>query len=180
MLLPPSPRLPCRLASLGPLGVDALLVLSALLATYQLLPALEGSSSDSGSRANGGTRRHSKGGSGTANGGSGGGPNPAPSCWQAICCYWRRRAARILPAYAATLALLALALPPRAPAPPLEQAAARALAFGHCPAGWWWAALLASNLDAGRSCGECPLPLRQGRHCLAFPREPGAGMAGQP
>lgn len=65
--------------------VDVLFVLSALLATLQLLPGLE-------------DRRRG-----------------APSCDAVVLRYWRRRAARVLSAYLATTLLAVVALGPEEP-----------------------------------------------------------------
>lgn len=108
----------------GGLGVDFLLVLSALLACYQLLPALEGSA------------------------GKG-----APSGWEVVKTYWARRMRRVLPAYGATLALLAVAIPDVRGAP-FDTLVAYWLDFAHCPSGLWRSLALLADLDAAATCGE--------------------------
>lgn len=115
---------PCSLATLaGPLGVEFFLVTTGMLATYQLVPQLEGA----------GARRASPAG--------------------VVLRYWRRRAARILPAYAAANLLVLLALAPAAGLP-LEQAVARAYNYGQCPGGLWRNALFITNQDPSKGCGE--------------------------
>lgn len=120
----------CRLAAAGGLGVDFLLVLSALLACYQLVPALEGS--------------------------AGSGSKGAPSCWEVVRAYWSRRARRLLPAYGATLALLAAALPEMGGAP-VEAAVAHALDFPHCPSALWRSLAFLADLDTPSTCGRLGL-----------------------
>lgn len=81
----PVPRIA---AVAGPLAVDALLVICALLAAYQLVPALEAAAAPGGGGA-----------------------------WAAVRRYWRRRAARLLPAYLVVVLLSAVAAPADLAAP---------------------------------------------------------------
>lgn len=111
----------------GPLGVDFFLVATAMLAAHQLLPQLEGS-------ANGLPR-----------------PQHRPAA--AVLRYWRRRAVRLLPAYGAANLLSLVALGPRE-GMAAEQVIARDFAFGNCPAGMWRNALLITNWDFTKGCGE--------------------------
>lgn len=113
----------------GPLGVEFFLVATGMLAAYQLLPQLEGAS----------TRQAS--------------PARAPSPAAVVLRYWRRRAARILPAYVAANLLVLLALGP-ATGLTVEQTVARAYNYGQCPGGLWRNALFITNLEPTQGCGE--------------------------
>lgn len=132
----PTPRLPCpcrhdprSLATLaGPLGVEFFLVTTGMLAAYQLVPQLEGGTSRQGGRA-------------------------AASPGAVVARYWRKRAARILPAYVAANLLVLLALGP-ATGLTLEQTVARAYNYGQCPGGLWRNALFLTNQDLTKGCGE--------------------------
>ena len=125
--------------------VDVLFVVSALLAALQLIPLLAGRG------------------------------KAAPSLTQVLLAYWRRRAWRIVPAYAVANLLAAVALGPAEVT--WEAAAARWLHFYHCPRTLWANALFLQNWLGNQACGEpatfafCPLP---GHHsaCLraALPR----------
>ena len=138
--LPTPPHHYCRVAAQGTLGADVLVVLSALLATYHLVPALEGSCI---------TAADAKKRDGDASGGG--------SCWAVVRAYWRRRAARILPAYAAANLLMLAAFAPAgrrsgALAPDLARAAH--LCFANCPRGLVHNALLRTNtLSVQETCG---------------------------
>jgi hypothetical protein len=115
----------CSLASVGgPIAVDFFLVLSAALATYQLLPQLEAR------------------GAGTA----------PPSCALVVLRYLRQRALRLLPSYAATVMLAILAIGP-AEVPP-EVAIARGFSFGQCPTGLWANMAFLSNFKGLGACGK--------------------------
>lgn len=128
----------CRLAAAGgPLGVDFFLITTAMLAAYQLVPQLE----------SGGT-----------------GPlhmrrSPAATLLR----YWRGRAARLIPAYAATNLLALVALGPRDGLAP-EQAIARNFCFADCPASLWRNVLFITNWDFTQACGESASwpPCREG------------------
>ena len=77
--------------------------------------------------------------------------------WPAVAAYWRRRAARMLPAYSATLLLLAFALP--SVPPDGMPALARAVPYGTGPppggrSGWLRSVALLANLAPERCCGE--------------------------
>lgn len=102
--------------------VDVLLLLSAALSAFQLLPQLED------------CRRGS------------------PSCGSVVACYWRRRALRILPAYALANVAAAVALGPADA--PREAAAARWIHFYHCPRNVWANFLLIQNFLGNKACGE--------------------------
>jgi peptidoglycan/LPS O-acetylase OafA/YrhL len=102
--------------------VDVLFVVSSLLAALQLIPLLE-------------ERR--KG---------------APSSTQVLLAYWRRRAWRIVPAYAVANLLAAVALGPAEVA--REAAAARWLHFYHCPRTLWVNALFVQNWLGNQACGK--------------------------
>ena len=93
--------------------VDVLFVLSALLAALQLLPALE-------------DRRPG-----------------APTCRAVVLRYWRRRAARMLPAYLLTTLLGVVALGP--PNPSKEAVVQRWMHQSACPAGAWANLLFVQN-----------------------------------
>lgn len=128
----------CRLASLaGPAGADAFLVLTGMLAAYQLLPRLD--QSLKGRSCN----NHVGCGSGSL-----------PSHWAVVRGYWRRRAARLLPAYiAANAALLMLRGPTVPPGP--EAAVTRAFSMGGCPSGLYANALFSTNLiSCTATCGK--------------------------
>ena len=133
----PAPALLHRVAAQGALGADVLIVLSALVATYTLVPALEGSGlrmagPSSGSREDG-------------------------SSWAAAVAYWRRRAARIVPAYtvANLIALAVFGLDQRRSKEHLgPEAQAAALLYRGCPAGLWHnLAFLSNSLPLSGACG---------------------------
>jgi peptidoglycan/LPS O-acetylase OafA/YrhL len=63
--------------------------------------------------------------------------------------YLRRRALRLLPAYAATNLLIAVGLGSAPHAAPF-----RALAFSNCPSGLWRNALFITHTDVSQACGE--------------------------
>lgn len=108
-------------------------MLSALLATYQLLPALE-------------------------SGASGGAKQPGAPTWRVVLTYWRKRALRIVPAYAvANLLALALFRPTSGEVPSLA-GQARSLKYSGCPASLWANALFLTNsLSTPETCGA-PVP----------------------
>ncbi|KAL4457909.1 hypothetical protein ABPG75_012774 [Micractinium tetrahymenae] len=115
-----------RLAAAGgPLGVDFFLITTAMLAAHQLIPQLEGSSAHASPHR--------------------------PSAAAVVLRYWRKRAARLLPAYAAANLLVLVALGPRKGLAP-EQAVARDFAFAQCPAGLWRNALFLTNWDFTQGC----------------------------
>ena len=131
-LSPHPPTVCCRLAMFGgPVAVDFFLLLTAMLALYQLLPALEGS-----------------GGSGSS-----GKADAQPSTWAVVARYWRRRALRLLPAYAVVNLLALLALGPHEGVSP-EVALARSFAFPNCRTGLWRNALYITNFNVHEGCGE--------------------------
>ncbi len=134
----PAPALLHRVAAQGALGADVLIVLSALLATYTLVPALEGS----------GLRMA---------GPSSDGRDHRSSSWAAAVAYWRRRAARIMPAYAVAnlLALAVFGLAQRRSNEHLgPEAQAAALLYRGCPAGLWHnLAFLSNLLPLSGACG---------------------------
>ena len=107
----------------GPVAVDVFLILTGMLAAYQLLPNLE----------------HCGG----------------ASCWAVAANYWRRRAARVLPAYVVTNALVALGLGSPSVQLPSETRLARDFAFGSCqrPGSLWNNLTLMSNARWADSCG---------------------------
>lgn len=129
------PSLSCRLAAHGgPLAVEFFLIVTGLLSAYQLIPALEGSSSKGGSKAS---------------------ASAGASCRSVVLSYWRRRALRLLPAFAATNLLMLVGLGPSSlEGLPLEAQLGRRFAFGSCPAGIWRNALFLTNLDFSKACGK--------------------------
>lgn len=103
--------------------VDVLFVLSSLLAALQLLPALE-------------DRRRG-----------------APSCRAVVLRYWRRRAARVLPAYLLTTLLSVAALGPDQPNK--EATVQRWMHLSACPTAAWANLLFVQNWLPG----ACPIHL---------------------
>jgi len=70
--------------------------------------------------------------------------------------YWRRRALRLLPAFAAANLLMAVGLGPSSlEGLPQEVQLTRGFAFGSCPASIWRNLLFLTNLDFSQSCGKC-------------------------
>lgn len=122
-----------------------------MLAAYQLLPLLEGAH-----------------GSGAAK------ESPAasarPSCRRVVLSYWRKRALRLLPAYAAlNLIILAGGLGPSADLSP-EAMAARYFSHRSCPRGLWWNLAFLTNMGIEDGCGVHLWSLSvQVQFYLAFP-----------
>ncbi|EFN54651.1 hypothetical protein CHLNCDRAFT_52968 [Chlorella variabilis] len=116
----------------GACGADTFLVLSAVLATYHLLPVLEGS----GGKGNGSAAKQH-----------------GSSCRQVVLKYWRRRALRILPAYAVANLLALVMFWPTRQLPPLGSQA-RDVSYGRCPHALWANVFFVTNrLSLPQTCG---------------------------
>ncbi|KAL4440480.1 hypothetical protein ABPG75_003481 [Micractinium tetrahymenae] len=146
----------------GPLAVDVFVLLTGLLATWQLLPLLDRLSGHGGIQSS--CPAHSPkvalpAAAGTAARGSSEclaeaeGPGPAPSCRRVVLAYWRGRARRILPAFAAINALIAALLPDAERPLPAAAAIGHAFNFDNCPSALWRNALFITNLDFTKACG---------------------------
>lgn len=133
-----------RLASLGNVAVDVFLLITTLLATYQLLPLLEGSAAKINSSQAGAA-------------GKPGHSHPPSTLCSVVLGYYQRRIRRVLPLYMLAQLLIVLSLL-SAWAPPAlspEAAAAKALCFGlGCPTRLWANALFATHLQGRYGCGE--------------------------
>lgn len=177
----------CRLASLaGLVSTDIFIILTATLAAFQLIPLLEGSSSNCrpGAKPKGGSSGAGSSVVVEASGGSsarGGSSSSLPPPLRALVVgYWRRRARRILPAYLLTnLLLLLVGLSP-AKGLSSDALAARNFNFRTCPRGMLPNLLFVSNLGmrVGHTCGKGAahsLTQALGASCLVLDAAKGRG-----
>jgi len=136
---------------MGNIAVDVFLLMTTMLATYQLLPALMAEpKAEPGAAA----KAPSPAGTPPADSHASG----KPSLCSVVLSYYRRRAQRVLPPYIVANLLILLVVAAARIGPPLgpEAEAAMGLCFGRgaCPSRQWANSLFATHLQGRHACGE--------------------------